>query len=491
MIMLQKFAAILLLSFGLPALAGGFDFLPGNTGAEKEFRDLMNNGNFKQALMVWPTTHQASGFGDGPTGTAVYSYLLYQNGLPYFGLDMVTTRTQPGNIDSDMLKIWEKEFKASALIQKGFIPTRAGWRSVVNNEEVTLKIRNKKDIQAAFARAGRVAADQVNQRARILWQIATLAPLINETGATLTAIKQLQSSGQTVIGQDQIFSAKARVLYQKNDMQGALDAYAQIPKSSMLWIESVEERAWAHLRRDDFDKALGESTTLLSPALAPLVGPESYFLTNLLALKACDYPRIFKNSENFKQRHRNRLVELQALADTGSNKNLSAVLTKFEQKGVSLEAIGALVESVPRTAFRDQKFALYMESRKQILAELERAADLGSLGENTSLSKTIGSTKVKADNYRKQAVRRLRTLAAAELKEYRKIINKMHIVEAEVIQRLHVDENLKGERSKLSKNEDSADLLIFPYNSDEVWFDELDNYRARVKDCPTLKGASL
>ena len=188
-------------------------------------------------------------------------------------------------------------------------------------------------------------------------------------------------------------------------------------------------------------------------------------------------------------------MDLQQLSDSGSNKNINAILSKFEQKGVNLEAIGTMVESIPRSTFRDQKIIKYLESRKEILSELDKSLQVSdfaqTLGESTLLAKTMGSAKAKADRYKQLTILRLRVLAAAELKEYKIILNKMHIVEAEVIQRLHVDESLKGERSKLSKNDDTGDVLVFPYNSDEVWFDELDNYKARVKDCPTLKGASL
>jgi hypothetical protein len=100
-------------------------------------------------------------------------------------------------------------------------------------------------------------------------------------------------------------------------------------------------------------------------------------------------------------------------------------------------------------------------------------------------------SRTTAEKLKQAAVNRIRALARQELKEYRQILNKMHIIEGEVIQRLAVDETLKGERSKLAKVEDQGDVLVFPYNSDEVWFDELDNYKARVKDCPTLKGAGL
>jgi len=492
--MLRALAFTILLFSGA-ASAGPFDFLPAGNGAEKEFRDLMNAGNFKQALQTWPTAHQMSNFGASHTGTATYAYLLYQNGLPYFAFDVLIHQTSPERIDGSLIKVWEKEVKSSPWIQKGFIATKGGWRSMVNNEDVKVPVRNKSDIKAAFKKAERAPLEQVNFKARIWWQIATLAPQLNEVDSALKAAKLLRESGQTVIGQDQVLSAQARALYQKGDLTAALDTYAKIPKGSMLWVESVEERAWAHLRKDDFDKALGEAVTLLSPALSPLVGPESYFLANLLALKACDYPRVFKNSETFKKRHRAHLLDLQALADTGTNKNLNAILTKFEQKGLDLEAVGVLVESIPRATFRDHQMIQYMESRRQILNELDKAMKDGSvnevLGSSTILAKSMGANKAKADRFKQLAVNRLRALAKAELKEYRIILNKLHIVEAEVIQRLHVDDSLKGERSKLAKNEEQGDVLVFPYNSDEVWFDELDNYKARVKDCPTLKGASL
>jgi hypothetical protein len=274
-----------------------------------------------------------------------------------------------------------------------------------------------------------------------------------------------------------------------------MQAFHEIPKSSNLWIESVEERAWAHLRREDFDKALGETVTLLSPAMAPLVGPESYYLANLLALKVCDYPRIFKNSELFKNRHTERLAAMQELAKSGTNKNINALLERFDQKGVSVEAAGPLVSWIPRGTFRDQRFIRFMESRRQWISEGRKAAEMAATGDVLGTSEYIqrisADAQIIADRLKQLAFQRVRTLAGAELKEYSQNINKMHIIEGEVIHRLAVDESLKGARSKLAKVEDKGDVLVFPYNSDEVWFDELDNYKARVKDCPTLKKAAL
>lgn len=476
--------------------AGNFDFLPASAGPEKEFQSLMNAGNFRQAFMAWTPAHSGSAFGTSQSGTATYAYLLYQNGMPYTGLQLLVSSTQPGRLHPQLLKIWSTEMKGSKIIQQGWIQTAGGWKTVVNNDPVSLRIKNKKDIAAAFKRADGLAKEQVGAKARIWWQIATQAPQINDTDSALKALKLLKESGQGVIGQDMIQSAFARVLYQKGDMEAALLAFHSIPKSSPLWIESVEERAWAYLRKDDFDKALGEVTTLLSPALAPLVGPESYFLSNLMSLKICDYTRLFKTSENFKKRNRERLADIQSLANSGTNKNLSPVIERFEKHGVSIEAAGPLVASVPRAAFRDAKFVRFMETRRLLTAELAKANELkeasATLGGAGELERFTLANSKQADRARQNALQRLRTLAAAEVNEFRVILNKMHIVEAEVIERLHLDDNLKGERSKLAKAEpEQGDVLVFPYNTDEVWLDELDNYKARVKDCPVLKGASL
>jgi tetratricopeptide (TPR) repeat protein len=379
------------------------------------------------------------------------------------------------------------ELKSSSFVQKDWVQMRDGWKRFTNSEPVRLKIKNKKNIAAAFALAQKSIGD-VNHRARILWQIVTLAPQIDATDEALSAIKLLRESGQIVIGQDLIQSAFARILYQKGEIDQALAAYAEIPKSSSLWVESVEEKAWAYLRKNDSDKALGQTITLLSPALAPLVGPESFYLANLMALKICDYPRIFKNSDLFKARHKDRLNGLIELSQNGTSKNLPAAMDRLDAKGITVEAAGPLVGSFPRATFRDQRFVTLMSARRQLQSEITKAHKVGALGD---FGTKIVQLQPKLDQLKQLALLRLRTLARNELNEYQHNLSKMHVIEAEVMQRLAVDESLKGKRDKIAKAKDDGEVMVFPYDSDEVWLDELDNYKAQVKNCPQLKEASL
>lgn len=493
--MLRRLMALTLLLSSTAALAGQFGYLPSSTGPEKEFQSLIESGNYRQALLVWETSHSASAFSKSPSGVATWAYLLYQNGMPMMAMDKLIQGTDPQKLDPGLLKVWSTELKNSPLIKRGWVTTRGHWKSIVDNEPVEVRIRHKADIAKAFSRAGIINADSVNKKAQIWWQIATQAPLIGDIDSALKALKLMRESGQTLFGADLIAMVQGRVLYQKGDLEAALVSFQQVPKSSTFWVEAVEERAWTHLRQGDFDKATGDITTAVSPALAQLAGPETYFLANLIAYRVCDYSRIFNTSETFKERHRARLSDLQELATKGSNRNISEIFARFEQSGVGLDAAGAQVDSLPRTILRDGQFVKSMETRRELLQEIKRALSVSetskSLGATPEFGKLIGDARVVSDRSKQKAFQRARVLAQVDLKEYKVILNKMHIIEAEVIQRLHMDENLKGQRSKLSKNDDPDNTLVFPYSKNEVWMDELDNYKARVKDCPTKKDASL
>lgn len=493
--MLRKTALIILSALTWQASAGSFDFLPSKTAAEKEFRSLMESGNFKHALTAWNTAVGTSAFGQSENGRATWALLLFQNGLTYSALQTLVKNTSPKNLDASLLKIWTTELKNSPLIQKDYVTTVGAWKNVIYNDAFNLHIRNKVDVTRQFAYATRIAKENVNQQARVLWQIATQAPLFNDTKSSIKAIKLLKESGQTLIAGDLINLTHARVLYQSGELDAALNAYSLVPKSSDLWLDAVEERAWTHLRKGDYDKATGVVTTALSPVFAPIANPETFFLSNLMSLRVCDYKRLFETSELFKTRQRQRLQDMQDLATKGSNRALNPVFERFDKSGVSQESAGTDIGALPRGLFRDRQFVHAMETRRLLLNEISTAGTLAEdskvLGTNPELENILTHNKSKADRFRQEALKRARVLAKTDLKEYRVILNKMHIIEAEVIERLHLDDNLKGQRSSLSKNEEvKGDVLVFPYTQ-EVWMDELDNYQARVKDCPTLKGASL
>ena len=73
------------------------------------------------------------------------------------------------------------------------------------------------------------------------------AAKLNKTKPAERYIRELKGLNQEIIGEDKIEIQLARVLFQKNKLNEAIDSYSMIPKSSEFWLDAIEERAWAHL----------------------------------------------------------------------------------------------------------------------------------------------------------------------------------------------------------------------------------------------------
>lgn len=483
--------AILFCAISSFAGAKDYSFLPAQTDAQKQFRSRLESGDAKGALKIWPDAMQGTSFGSSENGRAVHAYLLSQNGLPVTALKILIEGTYYNHLSAGVIGLWTPVWNSYVSELPPGLEMNASWKRLFSEREY--HIRNAKQIPVYLRQAQSMPKDDLN-KARLLWQIATFAPQFNDTASALKALTLLKECKQSLIGTDQIELATARVLYQKSDVDGALEHYNAIPKSSEFWLEALEERAWAHLRKNEYDKAVSDIATLLSPAFARLTGPEPYFLSELTSLKVCDYPKILKTSAKFKERHKERLFELGQLAKTGSNKALLPVMEAFDAQGFTIKAAGANSLYMPRDFMRDREFASNVKYRLQLMQESQTAKEVSAGDGDPEMARVLAGAQAEADQARARAIARLRVLAQEDLTDYKHNLDKLHIVEAEVIQRLYVDESLKGKRKLPPQVKDDNGTLHFPYSDKEVWLDELDHYKSNVKDCPALpstKGASL
>lgn len=88
--------------------------------------------------------------------------------------------------------------------------------------------------------------------------------------------------------------AIARTLYQKKDWEGAIEAYAKIPRDHVLWHDSVFERSWAMLRAARFRSALSNFQTLHSSYYDNFYIPETLLLRSIVYLYICKYDEMEK-----------------------------------------------------------------------------------------------------------------------------------------------------------------------------------------------------
>lgn len=267
---------------------------------------------------------------------------------------------------------------------------------------------------------------------------------------------------------------QARELFAKGDYSGAEKIYNEIPKGTDLWLEAVEERGWAHFRRDDFEKALAQTKTLLSPQFVGAVNTEAFFLQSLSQLKICDYEGILKTHQGFKEKQRDRLVEMQGLSKSGVNEALKTVVKKTETFPLKYEDYGDLLTKLPLLFYRDVEFQKQLLRIKVAQAALEVLPDDSSLkGRFLNLSHE-STLKLQS---------RIQKLAERETLENAKMVQKLNLIEVEAIQRIHTDMKLSENDYKENKfKKVSDDQLIF-MDDGQPWIDELDKYDVAAKAC--------
>lgn len=286
----------------------------------------------------------------------------------------------------------------------------------------------------------------------------------------------------------------ARAYYQQKDYKRALEVYSQIPQDSDYWFEVLEEKAWSYLQLKEPQKALGQLKTVTAEVFDPAVGPEPYVLNAYILMKLCDYKGVFELLNKFKAQFKERALNMQKLSKTGSTVASDKALDLFFKRG-SAEDVGAEVKYLPRLFFRSEAFARKIQLRNKIENELKKidsvSSDLKSVaqsqvGELKSVLSALNS-QISRSAVREQ----VRELAVLETQEISRMLQKMHIIEAESIQRLfsyqQKQANIQGEyKDDLKTNKDT---LVFEA-TDEVWLDELDKYQVEVKGCPTSKEIS-
>lgn len=249
----------------------------------------------------------------------------------------------------------------------------------------------------------------------------------------------------------------ARIAFEKGQLDQAITFYEKIPQSSDYWMEALEERAWTAVRKGDHNKALALVTTLTSDLLAPQIGPEPYFLKALLNYKLCHIVGVMEDFQLFKTRYQSREVELDKLVSQDSSFPVtSKALNVLKQKksqitDIKADDFGADIKNLPRYFYRDTKIISAVQS-----------------GNDSDFKK------------------RLSELASLDLKEIKDVLQKMQVLETQVVQQVFAynKEMQKKKSSDFSKKVDK-NALVFPYSSsNEIWLDEIDSFDAATAECP-------
>jgi len=168
-----------------------------------------------------------------------------------------------------------------------------------------------------------------------------------------------------------------------------------------------------------------------------------------------------------------------------------------------MSKLGAHGSLLPRLSTKDE-YLFYLAQRSQRLGEEAKTAGIlysQSLSQGTAFVGFQGPMEVFNNGAKKRAAEsqsaalsRIKTLAAIEIDEIKGVLQKMQIVEAELIQQLALTDRMIADSAGLSSIQKSSSLgkkrfsLKFPFDG-EVWFDEISNYNVNVaKGCQVKKG---
>lgn len=115
---------------------------------------------------------------------------------------------------------------------------------------------------------------------------------------------QSTSGGVTNRNRVSALLGKARVLYQKQQFEAAIEAYREIPRDTEAWHEALFESTWAMLRDGRFRSMLSNFHSLHSAYYEDFYQPESLLLRAIVYLYICRYEEMEKVIELFERVYR-------------------------------------------------------------------------------------------------------------------------------------------------------------------------------------------
>lgn len=470
------------------------------------FLSFLKEGNTEKALYQWVSAFRGDRFSKTATGQALFSYLLFRNGMTVVAVENLFRVQNPEAISNEVVALWREVAPAShnvwGLAQVNWADK---WSKTFDlATEVRVRGRNFSSVENIEPIVELLKKTTVNspERAWLEWQIALGMALKGDIGKSAKVLKHLQEATNNRVTDDHINITAARLLFQNGYLDPAISYYQKVPKDSDFWLEAQEELGWTYIRKGEPQNTLAVTQTITSQVFENQVGPEAIFLHSLAQLKICDYPSVVQTLNMFKVRFRPKAANLVELAKTGVSEQSQTLVEKMKNGRPKLADLGSAALFLPRLASRDEILFDLVQTQKALEQESKTAGELyarslsggtAQVGFQAGIEELRKVVENRAQSAKSASFNRVKALAESELNEFQQILQKLHIVEAEVIQQITQAEKViqasagRNEVKKGTTGSKSKDQLTFPYEG-ETWFDELSNYRVSVaKGCQAGK----
>lgn len=479
------------------------------TAEQNIFLQFFDAGEFEKALYQWPAAFDGSAFAKTASGQALNALVLFKNGIQVTSLEMLLSISQPKQIDQFIVQKWREAAPDNAPVWASI--NTATWNSewtTIFGIGAEVRVRGRQVYSADQVETVKelIKKTQIDTRERawLSWQLVIALAQGEDAGVAGKALAVLMKAPNNPVSQDLMTMTAARLLFQNGFLDAASKYYEKIPKSSDYWFDAQEEMAWSQVRKGEPQNAIAITKTLVAPAFQSQVGPEPFFLRALSQLKVCDYPAVVTTLNTYRERFKPRAAELAKLAESANTPAVTRLVARMKTGPTKLTDLGADAAALPRFVTRDAALSQNVQTEKALEAEAKLA------GELYARSLTGGTAQVgfqarlegfkKAVETRTQAARsatygRVKALALEETEEIGAMLQKLHIVEAELLQQISLaDRVISATQGKSSTKvgttgSQAKDKVWFPAEG-ETWFDEYSNYKVDIKKGCAAAGAA-
>lgn len=476
------------------------------TAEQKTFLKQVESNDLAKAFFQFNPAFSKTEFGKSSNGKALHALLAFQNGLQLVGLEEVLAIPDPSSVSPILINMWKQAAPSTHPVWNQFWTTNwnSRWSSVFgNNLEIRIVSKNLNGFADADKINALLAKAQIGtvERNALQWQLI-LGMSAQDTAKAGTSLATLMKQPNPAVGQDLMNLTAARMLFENGYLDGAIKYYEKVTSASDYWFEAQEEKAWSYLRKGQTQDALAITQALNHSSIVWLSGPEASFLRSLAQLKVCDYKGVVKTLEKFKENFRERSTSLELISKDANTPEVLELIAQRGQGPIVYSKMGSSVKKLPRWALRDRSFGNMASFHGGIISESKLVDELyqksqgwgdDRVGAKEKSEQLKKSMEQQASRIQALMMSRVQALAKEEVEETQRILSRLQIVEAEMIQQSTVLEKLAARNSKSDpqvlkgRGKQSKYQIAFP-DSEEVWFDELANYNVDVKSgCEGVK----
>lgn len=463
-------------------------YFPNTTSAQNSFSKNIKRGQYKTAMksfdQIFDESYKASA-----NGYVLQSLLMYKSGMPLNGVRTLLSLKNPNKIDNELKNMWAKALPVSSPVWKVVnVKVSSKWSSVfpyIGNYTGYLyphyKPKNLKQLKKLEKQniSSVIMSDWHN------YQLGLWNGILDRPNRGLDYFNKIPTNSKTV-DMDQLNLARGRLHYQLRNYNKAIIAYQKISKKSDYWAISLEEQAHTYTIMGKDNLSLAKLKSLFSPVLASFAGPEPYMLTAFNQEQNCDYISSFKTVGKYKRSLLPRAKSLKAISKGEKTAAIAHLLNVQANKNLDWQFSSQYVNKLPTHFYNDKFLIKYFDGRSNLRRE---AALINTLNITDKVANKIRAySEARIPYLESKITKRLAYLAKRDLKNISNITKKMHLIEAEVIQQLHIAKDIK-QASRFNKP-NSREVLVFP-DDGELWMDEIDKYSASIGFCNKKKGKSL